>query len=137
MASELRTYDNIDVQFSDRVFTGYHNLEGDRIIHKYDFDCGINIKYQNKLKVAQVEIRLGYVLPSGDIEGLTWAKLIRKQRQLGQNINRCEQCRQDINDLTSQRSNLLSVNPNNAVQRTLINVNHGHCKENRCKGQIR
>src|SRR3954471_21442564 len=51
VVSALRTYDNIDVQFADRVFTGYHNLVGDRIIRKYDLDCGINVKYENKVKV--------------------------------------------------------------------------------------
>ena len=57
VVSDLRNYDDIDVQFADRVFTGNRDYVGNRIVQKYDFDCGINIKYQTKAKVAQVEIR--------------------------------------------------------------------------------
>jgi hypothetical protein len=114
--------DKIDVMFTDRVFSGHHTLRGDRIIQKYDFDCGINIKYQNKKKVAQVEIRVGYVLPSGDVEGLTWAKIRRKQRLLGQNIARCERCERDISSLQSERSSLSSINPETNVHQMRINA---------------
>ena len=117
MASGLRSYDNVDR--SDRVNTGNHDYVGNRIIQKYDFDCGINIKYQNKLKIAQVEIRVGYVLPSGDREGLTWSKLAQKRRTFAHNIVRCEQCRRDIADLQSQRSSLQSASSDNAVQASL------------------
>ena len=99
--------------------TGNHDYVGNRIIQKYDFDCGINIKYQNKLKIAQVEIRLGYVLPSGDREGLTWSKLAQKRRTFTQNIVRCEQYQRDIADLQSQRSSLQSASSDNAVQANL------------------
>ena len=102
--SSLRHYDDIDVEFSDRVFTGYHTYTGDRIIQKYDLACGINVQYENKKKVAQLEIRVGYVLPSGDREGLTWSKLRRKVRQLDQNISKCENCSNAIDDLIAQRS---------------------------------
>lgn len=118
--SGLQGHDRIDVQFSDRVFTGYHTLAGDRIIHKYDLDCGINIKYQNMKKVAQVEIRVGYVLPSGDIEGLTWAKLSRKLRQFDQNLDKCANCKRDINSLQNERSRLANSNPENNVQQMRI-----------------
>jgi hypothetical protein len=116
----LFSRDDIDVQFADRVFTGNRTYSGNRIVGKYDFDCGINIKYKNKLKVAQVEIRLGYVLPSGDIEGLTWAKISRKQRLLRRNIDKCSVYRDDIATLESERGALISGGANNDVQRTLI-----------------
>jgi hypothetical protein len=122
VASGLRTFDDIDVQFSDRVYTGHRDLVGNRIIEKYDFDCGINIKYENKKKVAQVEIRIGYVLPSGDIEGLTWAKLARKTRQYEQNIAKCLRCKRDISDLESERSSLSNTPADNAVVAMRINA---------------
>jgi hypothetical protein len=122
VVSVLQHYDDIDVQFSDRVFTGYHNLQGDRIIQKYDLDCGINVQYENKKHVAQLEIRVGYVLPSGDIEGLTWSKLSRKRRQFQQNISRCERCVRDIADLQDERATLIRVGSDNPVQRTRMNA---------------
>jgi hypothetical protein len=106
--SSLMHKDKVDVMFSDRVFTGHHTLTGDRIIGNYDFDCGINIKYQNKKKVAQLEIRVGYVLPSGDVEGLTWTKIRRKIRLLGQNIAKCERCDDGISGLDRERSTIIS-----------------------------
>lgn len=117
VASSLLSRDNLDVHFTDRVFTGHHTLPGDRIIEKYDFDCGINIKYQNKKNVAQVEIRLGYILPSGDIEGLTWAKLRRKQRQYTQNLARCARCKADIAGLQNEYR-ALSTSGGNEVQQS-------------------
>lgn len=125
VVSGLMHKDTIDVIFSDRVYTGHRTLVGDRIIQKYDFDCGINVKYQNKKKVAQVEIRVGYVLPSGDVEGLTWAKLRRKQRLLGQNIARCSRCERDVESLERERSSLLSTNIENNVQQMRINTRLG------------
>jgi hypothetical protein len=119
VVSGLLELDDIDVQFTDRVFTGYHNIVGDRIIRKYDFDCGINVKYENKKKVAQVELRVGYVLPSGDIEGLTWAKLRRKQRIFAQNIRKCDQCIRDIHELEAEARHWQTAGGNN-VQRTLV-----------------
>ena len=116
--SSLQEYDDIDVQFSDRVYTGNRDYVGNRVIRKYDFDCGINIKYQTKLKIAQLEIRVGYVLPSGDVEGLTWSKLRRKQRIYNQNIAKCGVWRNDIADLRSQCSYLLS-SAENDVERTV------------------
>lgn len=116
VVSGLLEHDDIDVQFTDRVFTGHHTWRGDRIIRKYDFDCGINVKYENKKKVAQLEIRVGYVLPSGDIEGLTWAKLRRKERIYAQNIAKCAKCRREINALERDRSHLASVGPDHQVQ---------------------
>jgi hypothetical protein len=113
----LRSHDDIDVQFADRVWTGNRDLVGNRIIEKYDFDCGINIKYQNKLKVAQVEIRVGYVLPSGDIEGLTWGKLARKRRIYEKNIQKCVQYRDDIADMDSRRTLLISESNSDAQAR--------------------
>lgn len=118
VVESLMEYDDIDVHFSDRVFTGHHTWRGDRIIRRNDFDCGINIKYQTKAKVAQVEIRLGYVLPSGDVEGLTWAKLRRKQRIFSQNIAKCGAAKRDIRNLEDQCSRLASSGDNN-VQRTV------------------
>jgi hypothetical protein len=41
----LLEHDDIDVQFTDRVFTGHHTDTGDRIIRKYDFDCGIPSRF--------------------------------------------------------------------------------------------
>jgi hypothetical protein len=120
VVSGLMGHDRIDVQFSDRVFTGYHNLVGDRIIQKYDLDCGINVKYQNLKKVAQVEIRVGYVLPSGDIEGLTWSKLNRKLRQFDQNLDKCANCKRDIANLQSERNQLANTNVDNHVQEMRI-----------------
>lgn len=114
--SGVMAYDDIDVQFSDRVFTGHHTWRGDRIIGKYDFDCGINVKYENKKKVAQLEIRVGYVLPSGDIEGLTWAKLRRKERIYAQNLAKCAKCRREIHALERDRSHLASIRPDHQVQ---------------------
>jgi len=114
--------DTVDVMFSDRVYTGHRTRVGDRIIQKYDFDCGINVKYLNKKKVAQVEIRVGYVLPSGDVEGLTWAKIRRKQRLLGQNIARCARCERDIAGLESERSSLVNSGADNQVQVMRINA---------------
>lgn len=114
--------DTVDVMFSDRVYTGYRTRVGDRIIRKHDFDCGINVKYQNKKKVAQVEIRLGYILPSGDVEGLTWSKIRRKQRLLSKNIAKCAKCERDIAGLERERSNLVSSNPDNQVQVMRVNA---------------
>jgi hypothetical protein len=116
VASSLIEHDDIDVYFTDRVNTGNRDYAGNRIIQKYDLDCGINIKYQTKLKVAQVEIRLGYILPSGDIEGLTWAKLKRKQRIYNQNIAKCGIARRDIAELERQRT-YLAAPVDNHVQR--------------------
>ena len=104
----LRDYDDIDVCFSDRVFTGHHTRTGDRIIEKFDFDCGINIKYDNKKKVSQVEIRVGYVLPSGDVEGLTWGKLRRKQRIYNKNIAKCEDLKHEIDALNARRQAMIA-----------------------------
>ena len=118
VATGLMSHDDIDVQFADRVYTGYHNLVGDRIIRKYDLDCGINIKYQNLKNVAQVEIRVGYVLPSGDIEGLTWAKLRRKQRIFQRNLQKCARFRSDIRDLESQYRVLVSSGSNHVERST-------------------
>src|SRR4051812_43153810 len=75
---DLRGHDRVDVQFADRVYTDKRDYANNRIVQKYDFDCGINVKYENKLKLAQLEIRVGYVLPSGDREGFTWHKLRTK-----------------------------------------------------------
>jgi hypothetical protein len=118
IASGLMEHDDIDVYFTDRVYTGNHDYVGNRIIQKYDLDCGINIKYQTKLKIAQVEIRLGYVLPSGDVEGLTWAKLRRKQRIYRQNITKCGIAHRDIAAIERQCSYLASSGDNN-VERTV------------------
>jgi hypothetical protein len=115
----LRGNDRIDVQFADRVFTDNHDIAGNRILRRNDFDCGINIKYENKAKIAQLEIRIGYILPSGDIEGLTWAKLARKRRQFAQNIATCNRCQTDIANLESERADLQSI-PSDAPQRSLI-----------------
>lgn len=122
VATGLRGHDRIDVQFADRVFTDKHDLAGNRIIRKNDFDCGINIKYENKAKVAQLEIRIGYILPSGDIEGLTWAKLARKRRAFAQNIALCNRCQNEIANLETERANLQSSDADNAVQRSLIHA---------------
>lgn len=119
--SALREYDDIDVQFTDRVFTGNRDYVGNRVIQKYDFDCGINVKYQTKLKIAQLEIRVGYVLPSGDVEGLTWAKLRRKQRIYRQNIAKCGRQRSEIANLQSQCS-ALANSASNDVERTIIHA---------------
>ena len=105
-------YDDIDVYFSDRVFSGNRDYTGNRIIDHHDFDCGINIKYQTKVKVAQVEIRIGYILPSGDVEGLTWAKLRRKQRIYRQNINKCGIAKREIDDLERQSTYLANAGSN-------------------------
>lgn len=118
--SGLLSNDDIDVQFADRVFTDNHDYVGNRILSRNDFDCGINIKYQNKLKVAQVEIRLGYVLPSGDREGLTWAKLARKKRVFADNIAKCDRYAAEIDDLQGQRSSLMSVSPENATEYNIV-----------------
>jgi hypothetical protein len=121
--SSLMHKDKVDVMFSDRVYSGHRTYEGNKLIDKYDFDCGINIKYQNKKKVAQVEIRVGYVLPSGDVEGLTWSKIRRKIRQLGQNINKCETCDEGISNLERERSALInSAEGGNQVQVTRANA---------------
>jgi hypothetical protein len=120
VAAGLRGNDRIDVQFADRVFTDNHDIAGNRILRKNDFDCGINIRYENKVKIAQLEIRIGYILPSGDIEGLTWAKLARKRRQFAQNIATCNRCQNEIANLESERANLQNSGSDNAVQRTLI-----------------
>ena len=114
--------DSIDVLFSDRVFTGHRTLRGDRIVQKFDFDCGINVKYQNKKKVAQLEIRVGYILPSGDIEGLTWSKLNRKRRIYSQNLQKCARYRRDIQNLESERSSLASTSAENNVQQMRMNA---------------
>jgi hypothetical protein len=114
----LLEHDDIDVQFTDRVFTGHHTLVGDRIIQKYDLDCGINIKYENKKKVSQVEIRVGYVLPSGDIEGLTWPKLRRKIRQFQHNLAKCARYKNDIAGLERERNALVAGGFRNQVERT-------------------
>lgn len=111
----LRGRDDIDVQFTDRVFTGDRDFVGNRIIEKYDFDCGINVQYENLKKVAQLEIRVGYVLPSGDIEGLTWAKLRRKQRIYQQNIAKCGRYKRDIVDL-ERESEALGAGDNDVLQ---------------------
>jgi hypothetical protein len=118
----LRNADNIDVFFTDRVFTGDRDWNSNRVIEGYDFDCGINIKYQNKKKIAQVEIRVGYILPSGDVEGLTWAKLSRKRRQYGLNIAKCERYRRDIASLQSDYSTLSSAAAGNGVEQTRISA---------------
>lgn len=117
VVSELREHDDIDVQFTDRMHAGSHDWVGNRIVEKYDFDCGINIKYQTKLHIAQVEIRVGYILPSGDIEGLTWNKLRRKQQILRQQIAKCSRQRNEIADLQSQH-NMLVNSGSNSVERT-------------------
>jgi hypothetical protein len=104
----LRDYDDIDVCFSDRVYTGHHTYTGDRIIEKFDFACGINIQYDNKKKVSQVEIRVGYVLPSGDVEGLTWGKLARKQRIYNRNIAKCENLKREIAELDARRTAMIA-----------------------------
>jgi hypothetical protein len=116
VASVLMEHDDIDVYFTDRVNTGNRDFNGNRIIQKYDLDCGINIKYQTKLKVAQVEIRLGYILPSGDIEGLTWAKLKRKQRIYRRNIAKCGIAKREIAELEKQCIYLASAGGNNVDQ---------------------
>lgn len=116
--SSLQEYDDIDVQFTDRVYTGNRDYAGNRIIEKYDFDCGINVKYQTKLKIAQLEIRVGYVLPSGDVEGLTWSKIRRKQRIYRSNIAKCGIQRREIADLQAQCSHLAS-SAGNHVERTV------------------
>jgi hypothetical protein len=113
----LRALDNIDVQFADRVWTGNRDLVGNRIVQRYDFDCGINIKYVNKRKVAQVEIRIGYVLPSGDIEGLTWGKLARKTRQFEKNLNKCAQYSRDIADMDARCDELAAASNYDERQR--------------------
>jgi hypothetical protein len=118
----LMHYDDIDVQFTDRVFTGDRDYNANRIIEGYDFDCGINVQYENKKKVAQLELRIGYVLPSGDMEGLTWAKLSRKRRQYAQNIAKCERYRRDIANLESERATLTSVSAENGVQQMRMNA---------------
>lgn len=118
----LMAHDNIDVHFSDRVFTGYHTLVRDRIIQRYDFDCGINLKYENKKKVAQVEIRVGYVLPSGDIEGLTWAKLLRKKRLYAQNLAKCARYRRDIASLRQEWNALERSHIDNNVQQMRVSA---------------
>jgi hypothetical protein len=120
--ADLRHLDNIDVQFTDRVNTDKHDYAGNRVIQKYDFDCGINIKYQNKLKIAQVEIRVGYLLPSGDREGFTWAKLSRKRRQFADNIATCDRCKNEIANLEGERANLQNAGSDNAVQLSLIHA---------------
>jgi hypothetical protein len=111
-------HDDIDVQFADRVYTGNRDWVGNRMIDKKAFDCGINIKYANLKKVAQLEIRVGYVLPSGDIEGLTWAKLRRKQRQLVRNIAKCCQYQREITSMIAQQQRLASSGTN-MVERTV------------------
>jgi hypothetical protein len=116
---DLRNYDDIDVQFADRVFTGNRDYVGNRIIRNYDFDCGINIKYQTKAKVAQVEIRVGYVLPSGDIEGLTWNKIRRKEKIFENNLTKCNRYRNDIDYLNRQCESLASSG-SNSVERMVI-----------------
>jgi hypothetical protein len=118
----LRHADDIDVFFTDRVFSGDRDWVGNRVIDGYDFDCGINIQYENKKKVAQLEMRVGYILPSGDIEGLTWAKLNRKRRQYALNIAKCERYRRDIANLQSDYSSLSSAAAENAVQQTRVNA---------------
>jgi hypothetical protein len=87
------------------------------VIEKYDFDCGINIKYDNKKKVSQLEIRVGYVLPSGDVEGLTWGKLARKQRIYNKNIAKCLKYRRNIDDMASQRTLLIAESNRDAQAR--------------------
>jgi hypothetical protein len=118
VAGGLWNYDDIDVHFTDRVYSGYRDIAGNRLIQRYDLDCGINIKYETKKKVAQVEIRVGYVLPSGDVEGLTWAKLRRKQRQFQQNIAKCGAYRRDIGNLQAQCQHL-ATSWSNDTQRTV------------------
>ena len=120
--TDLRGHDNIDVQFADRVYTDNRDGVGNRIVQKYNFDCGINVKYENKLKIAQVEIRVGYVLPSGDREGFTWTKVNTKRRQFVRNIAKCDQYEHDIVDLEGARSSLLSIRPDNGVQQGLIQM---------------
>lgn len=117
----LLEHDDIDVQFADRVFSGNRDLVGNRIIDRYDFDCGINIKYENKKKVAQVEIRVGYVLPSGDIEGLTWAKIRRKQRHLEKCIAKCATYKDDIVTLQNEARSLIG-SASNSVERMRANA---------------
>jgi hypothetical protein len=60
------------------------------------------------------------VLPSGDIEGLTWAKLRRKERIYRQNLVRCERCKVDLADLEQQRSLLIAARPEHQVQQIQI-----------------
>jgi hypothetical protein len=119
---DLRGHDNIDVQFADRVYTDKHDYANNRIVQKYDFDCGINVKYQNKLKIAQLEIRVGYVLPSGDREGFSWTKINTKRRQFVTNIANCDRCEGDIVNLENTRNNLLAVRADNPAQQGLIGM---------------
>jgi hypothetical protein len=119
VVGDLWSRDDIDVYFTDRVNTDLRDLAGNRIIGIYNFDCGINIKYKNLNKVAQLEIRPGYVLPSGDIEGLTWMKIRRKKRLYEQNIAKCGVYRQDIANLQAEY-NAIAGQGANAVERTRI-----------------
>jgi hypothetical protein len=121
VVSSLMEHDDIDVYFTDRVNTGNRDYAGNRILQHYNFDCGINIKYQTKVKVAQVEIRVGYILPSGDIEGLTWAKIRRKKRIYQRNIAKCGVQRREITDLEKQYTAVAATGGNH-VQRRLNDI---------------
>jgi hypothetical protein len=116
----LMSRDRIDVQFADRVYSGNRDYVGNRVIDKYNFDCGINIKYQNKNKVAQLELRVGYVLPSGDREGITWQKLATKRRTYINNIKKCDQCEREIENLKNQGQLMQQSVSSNAAQQALL-----------------
>jgi len=88
--------DKVDVLFSDRYL---HRRGGE---HKTDFYVGLKVKYLTKLKVAQVEIRGVYSLPSGDLEPLTYKGALRKRRLLRQQLNKCNSAHRACPDLREE-----------------------------------